>query len=81
MEQKDFDVKGKKILVVGLGRSGIAACRALVAEEAELYVQDSKNEDAVDSQLISFLKDAGAVCYLGRQPEACLLYTSPSPRD
>lgn len=69
MKRNDFDVKGKKILVVGLGRSGIAACRALVAKKAELYVQDSKQEDAVDPQLISFLKDAGAVCYLGRLPE------------
>ena len=30
MKRNDFDVKGKKILVVGLGRSGIAACLGLM---------------------------------------------------
>lgn len=44
MEQMGFEVKDKKILVVGLGRSGIAACYALADKGAKIYVQDSKRK-------------------------------------
>ena len=38
--------KDKKVLVVGMGRSGIAAADALMDQEAEICLQDSK-EDCV----------------------------------
>lgn len=66
---KDFEVKDKKILVVGLGRSGIAACHALAEKGSKLFVQDSKKESEIDADLLRFLKDNKAVCYFGCQPE------------
>lgn len=67
---KDFEVKDKKILVVGLGKSGIAACHALAGKGSKLFVQDSKKESEIDADLLRFLKDNKAVCYFGCQPEA-----------
>ena len=69
MEQMGFEVKDKKILVVGLGRSGIAACYALADKGAKIYVQDSKKESDIEPELLKFLKNAGAECYFGREPE------------
>lgn len=62
------NIKDKKILVVGLGKSGIAACQAMVRLGAEVSVQDSKREDDVDPQLITFLKGRGVSCYFDRVP-------------
>ena len=65
-------MKGKHVLVVGLGKSGIAAIQAMLKLEAQVSVQDSKPLDQVDPQLISFLtglpggKDMGL--YLGCMP-------------
>ena len=62
------NIKDKKILVVGLGKSGIAACQAMVRLGAEVSVQDSKREDDVDPQLVTFLKGRGVSCYFDRVP-------------
>ena len=53
MKRNDFDVKGKKILVVGLGRSGIAACRALVAKKALSSLEIKNIIEEVRSKKIS----------------------------
>ena len=49
------NLKDKKVLVVGLGKSGIAAVQAMLKLDAEVSVQDSKSLNQVDPQLISFL--------------------------
>lgn len=49
------NIKGKHVLVVGLGKSGIAAIQAMLKLGAEVSVQDSKSPDQVDGQLINFL--------------------------
>ena len=49
------NLKDKKVLVVGLGKSGIAAIQAMLKLDAEVSVQDSKSLNQVDPQLISFL--------------------------
>ena len=49
------NLKDKKVLVVGLGKSGIAAIQAMLKLGAEVSVQDSKSLNQVDPQLISFL--------------------------
>lgn len=49
------NMKDKKVLVVGLGKSGIAAVQAMLKLGAEVSIQDSKSLDQVDGQLISFL--------------------------
>jgi len=62
------NIKGKKILIVGMGKSGIAATQAMIKLEAKVSVQDSKGEDKMDGQLVAFLKGQGVTCYFGRNP-------------
>ena len=62
------NMKDKKVLIVGLGKSGIAAAQAMIRLEAEVYIQDSKKEENIDPQLVAYLKENGAVCYFNQMP-------------
>ena len=65
-----MSLQGKKVLVVGTGKSGIAATELLCANGIDTVLFDGNKE--LDSKTLyekaPKLKD-------------CLLYTSPSPRD
>lgn len=61
-------LKDKKVLVVGLGKSGIAAVQALLKLEAVVSVQDSKKREDVDSQLLAFLEGKMDTMYFGENP-------------
>ncbi|MEG1584616.1 MAG: NAD(P)-dependent oxidoreductase, partial [Anaerovorax sp.] len=61
-------LKDKKVLVVGMGKSGIAAMQALLKLEAQVSVNDSKNADDIDSHLIQYLKNKNVTCYFGENP-------------
>lgn len=61
--------KDKKVLVVGMGKSGIAAVQALLKLEARVYVQDVKEAADMDSQLLAFLQDKIQGLYLGCDPD------------
>lgn len=63
------NIKNKKVLVVGLGRSGIAAVQAMVKLGADVTVQDSKDVDRIDGQLVTFLQGKGVKFCLGEIPE------------
>ena len=63
------NLKDRKVLVVGLGKSGIAAVEAMVKLGADVSVQDSKAADAVDADLMAYLKENGVTCYFGETPE------------
>ncbi len=63
------NIKNKKILVVGLGRSGIAAAQAMLRLGAEVSIQDSKKEDSVDRALVSYFRTKGAACYFDDVPK------------
>ncbi len=63
------NIKDKRVLVVGLGRSGLAAVTALLRLEADVSVQDAKDVDKIDGQLLNFLRGKGVKIYLGTQPE------------
>ena len=57
MENKNLEnIKGKKVLIVGMGKSGIAAVQAMLALGAEVSIQDAKERNAVDGQLLNFWK-------------------------
>ena len=60
--------KDKKVLVVGMGRSGIAAADALMDQEAEICLQDSK-EDCVSGELMKKYEEYGAKCCFGCIPD------------
>jgi UDP-N-acetylmuramoylalanine--D-glutamate ligase len=69
MKQTGWEAKGKKALVVGLGKSGIAAAQALVKRGADVSVQDSKESGAVEPQLITYLQNEKITCYFATVPE------------
>lgn len=59
----------KKILVVGMGKSGIAATQALLKLGSVVSVYDQKEEDKLDTQLIQFLRNKNVTCYFGKEPK------------
>lgn len=63
------EIKDKKILVVGFGRSGIAAARVLLDLGACVAIQDSKKEEDIDEELLASFRRRGAEFYLGKIPE------------
>lgn len=63
------NTRNKRVLVVGLGKSGIAAVQAMLKLGAVVSVQDSKEAAAVDGQLLTFLKGKGVECYFHEIPE------------
>ena len=63
------NMKDKNVLIVGMGKSGIAAMQAMVNLEANVSVQDSKEEKDINPQLAAFLKGKNVTCYFGKQPE------------
>ncbi len=62
-------LSGKRVLVVGLGRSGKAAVKALASLGAVVAVQDSSTPDKVDQQFLKYLENEGIERYLACVPE------------
>ncbi len=62
-------MKDKKVLIIGMGNSGKAAARAMIEFGADVSVQDSKSEEQMDPQLLSFLRENNVKCHLGKTPE------------
>lgn len=56
-----MEIKGKKVLIVGMGKSGVAAYEALKTLGAEIYLQDSKKLNKEDFP--------GAHSYFGEMPK------------
>ena len=63
-----MDLNNKRVLVVGLGRSGIASALFLKAQGARVTVSDSKSEDQL-RQEIPRLLDQGIVVETGGHGE------------
>ena len=59
----------KKILIIGLGRSGFAAAK-LLKDEGAVSVWDGKPEEKFDKEDIALLKSQGICCYFGDAPSA-----------
>ena len=65
-------MKGKKVIVLGMARSGIACARLLLLRGACVTICDNKDEAAFGDRL-NDLKAAGVTFRLGEQhPEALL---------
>jgi UDP-N-acetylmuramoylalanine--D-glutamate ligase len=81
-----MDLKGKRVLVVGLGKSGLAAARFLSQKGAHVTVNDQKPESEL-KEALDELKDLNLEQVLGSHPEeiflaADLVVTSPGvPRS
>ena len=62
-------MKDKKVLVIGMGRSGKAAVEALVSAGAAVSVQDSKAVDQLEPSFVAYLDTNGITKYLGCVPD------------
>ncbi len=63
-----IDLQGKRVLVVGLGRSGVAAARLCAAHGARVTVTDSRGAGELGAVLATL--PAGVAQALGGHPEA-----------
>jgi len=69
----NLDYSGKKILVVGLGKTGIGLCRFLAARQARVTATDSAAADDLAPALTA-LHDLDITLELGcSQPLTCAL--------
>lgn len=68
------NIKGKRILIVGLGKSGIAAVQAMVKLGAMVSIQDSKQRQDVDPQLLAFIEGREVTCYFGKDPASGVVF-------
>jgi UDP-N-acetylmuramoylalanine--D-glutamate ligase len=59
-----LDLKDKRVVVLGLGTSGIAACRLLVSRGARVVGTDAKKRDAVSAD-VRALESEGVTLVLG----------------
>ena len=66
--------KDKKVLVVGMGKSGVAAVQALLKLEALVYVQDAKEASDMEPQLLAFLQGKIQGLYLGQDPDPSQIF-------
>lgn len=64
-----MDVRGKKVLVVGVARSGIAAARLLVSEGAMVIANDVKPEAQLAREAAE-LRGLGVMLSLGGHPDS-----------
>jgi len=58
------DLKGRRAVVVGLGKSGIAAAKLLAREGAQVAIADGKSEAQLGDTLLA-LKDVASETFLG----------------
>src|SRR5512135_2651443 len=58
-------VTGKKILVVGLGKSGLSAVRYLVREGAKVTVSDMKKEGDLEPGMVKEMRALGVTMETG----------------
>ena len=67
-------LKGRNVLVVGLGKSGKAAARALNEAGAAVTIQDSKTPDKLDTQFLSYMENENIMAYFDSVPEDMTAY-------
>ena len=63
-----MEVKGKRVLVVGLGKSGVASALFLESRGARVTVSDAKSEDQLRNEIPALL-DRGITVETGKHGE------------
>ena len=65
---------GKKVLVVGLGKSGKAAVKALNDAGAIVSIQDASTADKLDTQFLQYIQNEEMRTFLGTEPDDVTAY-------
>ena len=63
------NIKGKRVLVVGMGKSGLAATQAMIKLGAKVTIQESRERANVDGQILNFLEAQKVKCYFHEIPD------------
>lgn len=63
--------ENKKVLVIGMARSGVSAAKYLSEEGASVIISDSKSEESLSEQVEKLHELEGISYILGRNPEWC----------
>lgn len=63
------NIQGKRILIVGLGRSGISACQTMVDMGATVTVQDTRKESEFDKNFLTYLRGKEITCFFNDIPK------------
>lgn len=61
-------LKGKNVMVAGLGKTGISLIKTLKKMEANVYVYDGKDKEELSSETLNFLKEMCQDWFLGAIP-------------
>ena len=64
--------ESKKILILGLARSGYQAAKLLIKRNNDVYLNEAKTEDKLDSEQVSELRELGVKLILGSHPDDLL---------
>lgn len=84
---KDLIEYGARFLVVGLGKSGIAAVRFLLKMGARISVSEGGRQEQLDQECVRWLKGIGVQCEFGGHTSAffdqaeCILVSPGVPTD
>jgi UDP-N-acetylmuramoylalanine--D-glutamate ligase len=77
-----MNVEGQRVLVLGMGRSGVSVARWLAKEGAQVTVSEAKSEDEVDKALVNDMQSRGIAVETGGHREQTFLSADlivPSP--
>jgi len=77
-----LDIVGKRVIVVGLGLSGVAACRLVASRGAKVVGTDSKRPESISDDVKALEREEGITLALGghdtaRMTDADLIVVSP----
>lgn len=64
-----MELKGKTVLVAGMGKSGIAAVKALLKKNAVISIYDKKEESNVSEAVRKMAEENNITCYWNRIPD------------
>ena len=62
------EFKGKEILIVGLGKSGVSALEVLISLGASCAVQETRSADNLPPELMNMINANNVKCFLGQVP-------------
>lgn len=66
-----YDLRGKKTVVLGLGRSGVATCKYCVSKGAKVYASDCKKAEDLGESIAS-IRDIGVHFSFGKNDPSLL---------
>ncbi len=64
-----MELRDKTVLVAGMGKSGMAAAKALLKKGAVIALYDKKDEDSVSEEIKAFAEENNISCFWNAIPE------------